>query len=112
MILYVEVKTNIPDAIIEYIEIKTPDQKLTLDWDESYISRNKDGFKARYKGVYFNEKYANGRIQELKNGKVSKVQIYSEKINSKPVFQFKNNLAFYDDKEELLIVDYQNCEIY
>lgn len=74
MILYVSAKTDVPDMIIE---IRLASGKvITVDWDESNISRTATGFFARYKGVYFDEKYANGKINILKGMRIESVCIY------------------------------------
>lgn len=71
--------TNVKDLIIEYIEIRlVTDEIISFNWDESDISRNENGFSARYKGVYFNELYANGRINELFGMKIAEVGVYTE----------------------------------
>lgn len=64
--LYLEAATTIPDLFIDYIEVRlTSGESASLNWDESEIYRNPDGFGARYKGVYFGEEPANGRLDEL-----------------------------------------------
>ena len=60
MTLYLEAATTIPDLFIDYIEVRlTSGESASLNWDESEIYRNPDGFGARYKGVYFGEEPAN-----------------------------------------------------
>lgn len=79
MLLYVKVETDIKDVYIDYLEVKLKDgQEVSLNWDESEISRKVNGFEARYKGVCFGEEYANGRINDLKDCKVIDVGLYSE----------------------------------
>lgn len=111
MRLYVKVKTNMKDAVIDFIEIKTPEKTVTLDWDESGITRTEDGFEACYKGVYFNEEYANGRIRELQNGRISAIQVYSEDQTENPSFCFVGNLSFYDDFSDLELKANSDFEI-
>lgn len=66
--LYLEAKTSIPDLFIDYIEVRlTSGESASLNWDESEIYRNPDGFGAKYKGVYFGEEPANGRLDELRS---------------------------------------------
>ena len=66
MRLYLSARTNVPDIVIDYIEVKFKNGVTTsLTWDESDISRTDTGFDARYKGVYFGEEYANGRIRRI-----------------------------------------------
>ena len=66
MTLYLEATTTIPDLFIDYIEVRLASgESASLNWDESEIYRNPDGFGAKYKGVYFGEEPANGRLDEL-----------------------------------------------
>ena len=81
MILYLQATTNVQDLVIDYIEVKLQSGKtVSLNWDESGINRSETGFDARYKGVYFNEEYANGRISELTGMKIDTVKLYSEQV--------------------------------
>lgn len=71
MILYLQATTNVQDLVIDYIEVKLKSGKTaSLNWDESGINRSETGFDARYKGVYFDEEYANGKISELDGMKI------------------------------------------
>ena len=57
------VDTDIEDLEIDYIEVRLATGEIvTVDWDESDIAWEENGFDARYKGVYFNEEYANGKL--------------------------------------------------
>lgn len=112
MILFVTVKTNLKDAYIDFIEITTPSKLLTLDWDESDITRTDYGFSARYKGVYFNGEYANKRINELKHGFISDVQIYSEQSVDNPRFEFMGDLEFTDEDKRFLMSENKYPNIY
>ena len=81
MILYLQATTNVQDLVIDYIEVKLKSGKtVSLNWDESGINRSETGFDAWYKGVYFNEEYANGRISELTGMKIDTVKLYSEQV--------------------------------
>ena len=52
MTLYLEATTTIPDLFIDYIEVRLASgESASLNWDESEIYRNPDGFGAKYKGV-------------------------------------------------------------
>lgn len=83
MILYLQATTNVQDLVIDYIEVKLKSGKtVSLNWDESSIERSKTGFDARYKGVYFDEEYVNGRISELAGMKIDTVKLYSEQIKN------------------------------
>lgn len=100
MNLYVSVKTNAQDLYIDYIEATLKNGKtVSLNWDESNISRSEDGFEARYKGVYFGEEYANGKISELEDLKVTEVGLYSESTE-KPCFVLES-MTFKDEDRDL-----------
>ena len=63
MRLYLSVNTDIEDLEIDYIEVRLATGEIvTVDWDESDIAWEENGFDARYKGVSFNEEYANGKL--------------------------------------------------
>ena len=79
MILYLSVSTDLEDLVIDYIEVKlATGATVSLNWDESDIERLDGGFRARYKGVYFNEEYANGKIGSLREMQIDGIGIYSE----------------------------------
>lgn len=47
------IDTDIEDLEIDYIEVELVTGKtVTVDWDESDITREDDGFEARYKGGF------------------------------------------------------------
>lgn len=80
MTLYLEAKTSIPDLFIDYIEVRlTSGESASLNWDESEIYRNPDGFGAKCKGVYFGEEPANGRLDELCDMVITDIGLYSDK---------------------------------
>ena len=73
--LYLEAATTIPDLFIDYIEVRlTSGESASLNWDESEIYRNPDGFGAKYKGVYF------GRLDELHDMVITDIGLYSDTI--------------------------------
>lgn len=80
MILYLEAETDIPDLVIDFIEVRLRSGKVvSLNWDESgteFDSNN--AFYAAYEGVYFDEEYANGRVGELEEMQVVHVEPYSD----------------------------------
>ena len=79
MRLYLTAETSIPDLYIDYIEVLLKSgEEVSLNWDYSDIERTTSGFSARYKGVYFDEDYANGRIEELRDMKVTGIGVYYE----------------------------------
>lgn len=78
MILYLTATTQTPDILIDYIELELANEAVvSLTWDESGINRSEEGFDARYKGVQFDEEYANGCLAELKDFKIVGMSLYS-----------------------------------
>ena len=87
--LYLEATTTIPDLFIDYIEARLASgESASLNWDESEIYRNPDSFGAKYKGVYFGEEPANGRLDELRDMVITDIGLYSDTI---PEIEFVDN---------------------
>ena len=102
MILYLSATTNIPDAYIDYIAVRlNTGEEVSLNWDESEIYRDEKGFETRYKGVYFGDDYANGRIDELKDLELQDVGLYFE---SEGKFHFRIDEMQFEDGEETLTI--------
>ena len=79
MVLYLTANTPVPKVYVDFIEVLLNDgSTVSLNWDESGIDWTPDGFSARYKGVYFDEEYANGKMEQLHGLKVTAVGLYSE----------------------------------
>ena len=82
MRLYLDVETNFANKdglSIDYIEVLLKNgETVSLNWDECDFGIEDGMFSARYKGVYFDESYANGRIEELLGMKVTEVGGYTE----------------------------------
>ena len=77
--LYLEATTVILDLFIDYIEVRlTSGESASLNWDEGEIYRNPDGFSAKYKGVYFGEDPANGRLDKLRDMVITDIGVYSD----------------------------------
>lgn len=107
MILYLEAKTNIKDVFIESIEVKLNNNEIVyLTWDESHISREKDTFSAKYKGVYFNDDYANEKIDLLKGAYITYVELYYEEEYESPYLVLKD--MFFEDGNNELDFDTKN----
>lgn len=103
MILYLTAKTTIPDLTIDYIEVRLKSGKsVSLNWDQSEISRSPSGFDARYKGVYFGEERANGKLDELQDMVITDVGLYSESEEFLSVFI--SHMEFVDDARSLKFV--------
>lgn len=84
MRLYLTAKTAMKDLVIDYIEVKLKSGKtVTLTWDESEFGVEDCLFTARYKGVYFDYIYGNGRYEELRGMQITDVGVYSD--NDEPV---------------------------
>lgn len=100
MILYLKAESDIPDLVIDFIEVKLKSGKvISLTWDESEFDRNDGYLDARYKGVYFDDEYGNGRLSELKDMEVQHIELYSE---CEDVSSFKlRELSFFDGEESL-----------
>lgn len=97
MILYLEAKTNVKDLVIEYIEvILNNGKRVSLNWDESEISRTADGFVAKYRGVYFGEVYANGCIDQLDMMGIADIGVYTEDDNDDPIELTIEEMQFID----------------
>ena len=97
MVLYLKAESDIPDLMIDFIEVKLKSgQIISLTWDESEFDR-KDGYlDARYKGVYFDDEYGNGRLSELKGMEVQ--------------HSFKLRELSFHDGEESLAFTYPECQ--
>ncbi len=79
MNLYLKVKTNVEDVVVDSIDVRLASGKeIRLTWDESDINRTAFGFQARCKGVYFDEEYANGRLKELCEMQILDITLSSE----------------------------------
>ena len=84
MRLYLTAKTAMKDLVIDYIEVNLKNGKtISLTWDESEFGIEDGLFTARYKGVYFDEVYGNGLINELRDMQIAEIGVYSE--NNEPV---------------------------
>lgn len=108
MILYLKAESDIPDLMIDFIEVKLKSGKIiSLTWDESEFDREDGQFEARYKGVYFNDEYGNGRLPELKDMEVQHIELYSE---CEDVSSFKLRELSFHDGEESLVFSYPECQ--
>ena len=93
--LYLEATTTIPDLFIDYIEVRLASgESASLNWDESEIYRNPDGFGAKYKGVYFGEEPANGRLDELHDMVITDIGLYDFRFLSHSLQPYSRMAAF------------------
>lgn len=108
MVLYLKAESDIPDLVIDFIEVKLISRKtISLTWDESEFDREDGHFEARYKGVYFDDVYGNGRLPELKDMEVQHIELYSE---CEDVSSFKLRELSFLDGEESLVFSYPECQ--
>lgn len=108
MVLYLKAESDIPDLMIDFIEVKLQSGKvISLTWDESEFDREDGHFEARYKGVYFDDVYGNGRLPELKDMEVQHIELYSE---CEDVSSFKLRELSFLDGEESLVFSYPECQ--
>lgn len=109
MILYLEGKTKIPDLAIDFIEVVLTNGKIvSLTWDESDVKNEEGEYTTRYKGVYFDEEYANGNLDELRDLSISYISVYSESQDS--VDLYISRLIFEDYEREYVIEDVYQTE--
>lgn len=93
MIIYLEAKTNLSHACIDYITALLPSgEEFSLAWDESEFGVEEGLFTGRYKGVTFNEEYANGKLAVLLGAELTEIQLYTEDMSNSqnPIFEITN----------------------
>lgn len=79
MTLYVDVITSVTDLFVDFIEVKLKSGEIvSLNWDETEFTRTETGFTAQYNRVCFDEEYADGKLDQLRDMKVDEVGLYSE----------------------------------
>ncbi len=83
MDLFLKATTNVPDLIIDFIEVKLRSEKtVSLNWDKSnvthYESDDSTGISAEYFSLYFDEEPAKGPLSDLEGLRVTAVGLYSE----------------------------------
>ena len=100
MLLTVKANTSIKDLVIEYIEIVCASGKrISLNWEQSNITKTATGFYAEYLGICFNDKLAKGQLNELSGMQVEVIGLYSEQ-EGKIDIDVKE-MCFYEDEKEL-----------
>jgi len=90
MEMYLSAKTAIPDIYIDCIEVElATGEEVMLSWDESHIIRETDGFSVRCKGVYIDEEYANGKITQLEDLRITYIGMnYESDMESDLVVEY------------------------
>ena len=102
MDLYLTAATNILDVYIDFIEVRLNNgETVSLNWDESSIDRTDTGFEARYKGVHFNEEYANGQLPDLKDFEITDIGLYFE---TEGTYRFQIDVMQFVDNDRELVV--------
>lgn len=102
MRLYLDAKTSVSDLTIDYIEVElSTGETVSLNWDESEIARENNEFSARYKGVYFDENYANGKLKELKGMRITTIGYYTEDISATPIDHLTITAMEFEDGNEI-----------
>lgn len=104
MRLYIGAKTNIPDAVIDVLELRlNTGELINLDWDESEHGVVDGIYTARLKGLSGcldgaeSYEYLNGKIDMFREPvKIADVMVYSEESDENSKFQV-TNLVFEDD---------------
>ena len=108
MVLYLKAESDIPDLVIDFIEAKLQSgQIISLTLDESEFDREDGYLDARYKGVYFDDEYGNGRLSELRGMKIQHIELYSE---CEDASSFKLQELSFHDGEESLVFSYSGCQ--
>ena len=104
MRLYLDANTNFTNKdglSIDFIEVQLKNgETISLNWDESDFGIEDGVFSARYKGVYFDEVHANGRIEELRGMKVTDIGVYFESKHKQDIKI--EVMDFVDDDKQLV----------
>lgn len=100
MLLMVKANTSVKDLIIEYIEITNElGKNITLNWEQSEVTRTDTGFEGSYLGVCFGEKLADGKLSELYGMTVDAIGLYSEQKGKLDIEV--TEMYFYEDDKDL-----------
>lgn len=80
MILYVKGLSNVKDVVIDFIEVTLKSgEQVSLSWDESEYDRTDNGsFEAVFKGISFDDEYANGHENNMFEIAVDEVGFFSK----------------------------------
>lgn len=63
MFLIIKAITNVPDLVIDFVEVKLQSGKIvSLNWDRSSIDRCDEKFVGEYEDVCFDEESADGKL--------------------------------------------------
>lgn len=113
MNLYITAKTKDSEIRVDFIEMRlTTGEVVSLNWDATLFSIGNGNYEATYKGVYFDEEYANGRLDLLKGATLKHIETYSPTSNA-PAFtitsmQFEDGTKRYDVPDGVIEEYYRN----
>lgn len=116
MNVYLHAKTNAPDVVLDFIEMKTKEGKfITLDWKESCYSYPNGYVCAELKLLSCGDEHQELKLDDLQGAEVTAIQIYSEECNS-PTFEPDYILFVTADEStyrEIMLgkKDFRNCAI-
>lgn len=103
MTLYLTVKTEVKDLIIDFIEVQLKSgETVSLNWKRSWVQRSKYGFSTEFEGVCFNEHLATGQLDRLKKMRVKEVGMYSEEHGEGQYSLAIERMEFYDNNKRLV----------
>lgn len=112
MDLFLNATTNIPDLIIDFIEIRLKSGKIVpLNWERSSVTRfesNPAGFDAEYFGLCFDEDLVQDKPDVLKDLSVTSLELYSETCSVADICIKK--MSFTDGETTLTLEDVYSAE--
>ena len=71
---------------------------VMVEWDESDIAWEENGFDARSKGVYFDEEYANGKLSSLQGMQIEYINLYTKSNSDSDIVI--TDMTFEDEGEQ------------
>lgn len=106
MDLFLKATTNVPDLIIDFIEVKLKSGKsASLNWERSNVtcfeSDDSTGVNAEYFSLYFDEEPVSGPVSDLKDLYVTAVGLYSENCKFADICIYE--MTFTDGDETLTV---------
>lgn len=103
MTLYLTVKTDVKDLIIDFIEVQLQSGEIvSINWNRSWMQRSKNGFNTEYEGVCFNEHLITGQLDRLKKMRVKKVGMYSDEHGEGQYSLTIEKMEFYNNNKRLV----------
>lgn len=113
MDLFLNATTNVPDLIIDFIEVRLKSGKtVSLNWGRSSVTRFESnpsaGFDAEYLELFFDEELAQDRLEDLKDLSVTSVGLYSETCSVADICI--KEMIFTEGEETLTVEDAYSAE--